>query len=121
MSSDRAKLAREHLERAEPHVPDGDVTQAITWLHLAAEAAIDALADEHNIDTKKSHPTKAKVARELHNDGRISVDLRGTLRLLNEARKSTNYDRTTPDLEGQSIEDIYAEVEQAVSDAEAGT
>lgn len=121
MGSDRADLAREHLERAEPHVPDGDETQAITWLHLAAEAAVDAFAAEHGIDTKKSHPEKAKAARKLFNDGHISVDLRDSLNLLNQARKSTNYDGTSANLQGQSLQDLYDEVAQAVADAEDGS
>jgi hypothetical protein len=100
MPSDRAKLAREHLARAAPHIPDGDETQAITWLHLAGEAAIDALAEVHGIDTKKSHPAKARAARELFKAGHISVDLNEPLNVLNEARKSTNYDRSSPNLRG---------------------
>jgi HEPN domain-containing protein len=121
VASDYAKLAREHLERAEPHVPDGDETQAITWLHLAAEAAVEAVAEADGIDTMKMHQRKAKVAHELYEKGTFSVDLRPTLLLLNEARKSTNYGRSDVDLEGRSTEDLYSEIETAVAEAEEAT
>lgn len=121
MASDLAKLAREHLDRAEPHVPDGDVTQAITWLHLAAEAAVEAVAQAHHIDTMKLHQRKAKVARELFHRGHFSVDLQDPLLLLNEARKSTNYGGSEVDLEGRSTEELYEEIETAVAEAERST
>lgn len=121
MASDLAKLAREHLERAEPHVPDGDVTQAITWLHLAAEAAVEAIAEVRGIDTMKQHSRKAKVAHQFFEDGDLSVDLRPTLILLNEARKSTNYSGSNVDLEDRNLEDLYEEIETAVTEAESAT
>ena len=119
MPSDKAVLAREHLERAAPHIgPDGDVTQALTWLHLAAEAAVDAMAAVHGIDTKKSHPLKAKAATQLYEDGYFSVSLEDTLLLLNEARKGTNYDALDPDLGDISTEKLYKKIETAVEEAE---
>jgi HEPN domain-containing protein len=121
MASEYAELAREHLDRAEPHIPDGDLTQAITWLHLAAEAAIEALAVAKGIDTMKMHQRKARVAHELFVAGSFSVDLRDTLLLLNEARKGTNYGGSDVDLEGRSTEDLYEEIEAAVTDAERAT
>lgn len=121
MASDHAKLAREHLDRATPHIPDGDVTQAITWLHLAAEAAVEAMAEREGVDTMKMHPRKAKVAHDLYEQGVLSVDLRDTLVLLNDARKGTNYNRADVDLEGRSTEDLFEEIETAVVEAEQGT
>lgn len=121
MPSEHAKLAREHLDRAAPHIPDGDDTQAITWLHLAAEAAVEALAQAHGIDTMKLHARKARVAHDLYVGGAMTVDLRDTLRLPNDARKATNYSRGAADLEGRSLEDVHSNVAQAVRDAERGT
>jgi hypothetical protein len=121
MASGYAELAREHLDRAQPHVPDGDATQAITWLHLAAEAAVEAMADVRGIDTMKLHQRKAKVAHELYEQGAFSVDLRDTLVLLNEARKTTNYRGDEVDLEGRSTEDLYELIDRAVTEAENGT
>ena len=119
--SEYANLAREHLDRAEPHVPDGDTTQAITWLHLAAEAAVEAMADAHGMDTMKRHQRKAKVAHELYEQGVFSVDLRQTLVLLNEARKNANYRGDDIDLEGRSTEGLYELIDQAVTEAEEAT
>jgi hypothetical protein len=98
--------------------PMGDVTQAITWLHLAAEAAVEAVAEAQSIDTKKMHQRKAKVAHDLYQEGVFTVDLRPTLLLLNEARKGTNYGGLDVDLEGRSTDELYEEIETAVTEAE---
>lgn len=79
------------------------------------------MAEIHGIDTKKSHPVKAKAARQLYTDGHFSVDLHDTLILLNEARKETNYDELDPDLENVDTEDIYGVIDTCVSEAEAAT
>ncbi|MFN2470996.1 MAG: hypothetical protein ABR583_08410 [Gaiellaceae bacterium] len=41
----RSRLAREHLERALVAVHGEDVTEAVTWLFAALEAAIVAVAE----------------------------------------------------------------------------
>lgn len=114
----RHELAREHLQRGVAGVAAGDSTEAVTWLFLALEAAIVAVADRHGVDTQKQHWKKAGAAAELHRNGVLPRDVSSTLRLLNEARKVTAYEGDEPDLEGQSLEDIAAEVEAAVVLAE---
>jgi hypothetical protein len=116
VSSAYAKLAQEHLRRAEPHIPDGDTTQAITWLHLAAEAAVEAMAESQRIDTAKRHQRKAQVARELYEADLLPVDLQDTLLLLNEARKRTNYDGSEVDLRGRSTQELFDEIAAAVNE-----
>lgn len=96
----------------------GDYTEAVTWLFLALEAAIVAVADEHGIDTQKHHWKKAEVAAELHQTGVLPRDFSSTLRLLNEARKVATYEGDEPDLDGQSLEEIAADVEAAIELAE---
>jgi hypothetical protein len=58
------------------------------------------------------------VAAELHTRGVLPHDFSDILRLLNEARKVATYEGDEPDLEGQSLEDIAADVETAVGLAE---
>jgi uncharacterized protein YutE (UPF0331/DUF86 family) len=111
-------LAREHLDRGLVGVTAADSTEAVTWLFLALEAAIVAVADQQGIDTKKQHWKKAEVAQELHRRGVLPHDFSSTLRLLNEARKVATYEGDEPDLYGQSLEDISADVETAVELAE---
>lgn len=85
---------------------------------LSLEAAIVSVGDKHGLDTKKQHWIKAEVAKELYTRGVLPRDYPETLRLLNEARKVATYEGDDPDLEGQSLEDIAAEVETAVDIAE---
>jgi hypothetical protein len=100
------ELAREHLDRGLQGVAGGDATEAVTWLFLALEAAIVAVAEHHGVDTEKQHWRKADVAQELHQRGVLGRDYSSTLRLLNEARKVAAYEGDEPDLEGESLEDI---------------
>ena len=118
--SPRAKheLAREHLNRGLAGVEAADATEAVAWLFLSLEAAIVSVADKHEIDTENQHWKKAEVAKGLYAAGVLAHDFSGTLRLLNEARKVATYDGDEPDLEGQSLEDIAADVEAAVEYAE---
>lgn len=112
------ELAREHLNRGLEGVSAEDSTEAVTWLFLALEAAIVAIADRHGIDTHQQHWRKAEVAAELHQTGVLPHDFSSTLRLLNEARKVAIYEGDEPDLDGQPLDDIAADVETAVELAE---
>jgi hypothetical protein len=118
--SPRAKheLAREHLDRGLAGISADDATEAVAWLFLSLEAAIVSVADKHGKDTERQHWRKAEVAAELRASGVLPHDFSDTLRLLNEARKIATYEGDEPDLEGQSLEDIAADVETAVQLAE---
>jgi hypothetical protein len=118
--SPRAKheLAREHLHRGLAGVDAGDTAEAVTWLFLSLEAAIVSVADGHGVETEKQHWKKAEVAKELYKRGVLPRDYSDSLRLLNEARKVATYEGDEPDLEGQSLGDIAADVEIAVELAE---
>ena len=63
--SPRAKheLAREHLDRGLAGITAGDVTEAVTWLFLALEAAIVSVAEKHGVDTERQHWRKADAAK----------------------------------------------------------
>ncbi len=114
----RAHLAREHLERALVAVDAEEVTEAVTWLSAALEAAIVAVAERQGIDTKKHYWKKAEAAEQLHDAGVLPHDFSGSLDLLNEARKAVIYEGADPELQGRSIQDIATDVETAVEHAE---
>lgn len=114
----RSRLAREHLERALVAVHAEDVTEAVTWLFAALEAAIVAVAERHGIDTRKQHWKKAEAAEQLHDAGTLPHDFSQALDLLNEARKMVVYEGDDPELQGRSLQDIATEVETAVELAE---
>jgi hypothetical protein len=118
--SPRAKheLAREHLDRGLAGVSANDATEAVAWLFLSLEAAIVSVADKHGMDTKRQHWKKAEVAKDLYSQGALPQDFSSILQLLNEARKVATYEGDEPELEGQSLEDIAADVEIAVELAE---
>lgn len=55
---------------------------------------------------------------ELHRTGVLPHHFSSTLRLLNEARKVATYEGDEPELDGNSLEGVAADVETAVELAE---
>lgn len=115
---DKRQLAREHLEAAQGAVVDERVNDAVNALFYAAEAAVVALADQHDIDTQRHHGFKADAATELNEKGLLSEDYGPILRMLNQARKDIWYEGEEPEL-GGGLGDVLAEVEDLVQAAEA--
>lgn len=114
----KSSLAREHFTRASAAFKAGDPVVGVTFLHLAAEAAIVALAELHGIDTERQHWRKAEAATELHTRGILSTDLSPILELLNQARKDAGYEGEDPDLGDWTSEDLLSTVEDVVHTAE---
>ncbi|HMJ04483.1 MAG TPA: HEPN domain-containing protein [Conexibacter sp.] len=112
------ELAREHLERASTAIAAGDVVVAITFLHLAAEAAVVTLAEREGIPTQKSHAKKATAAHELHERNVVADDLRPILMMLNQARKDAGYEGEDPELDERQLVDIADRIDAVVSRAE---
>lgn len=90
----------------------------VTFLHLAAEAAIVSLAELHEIPTERQHWRKAEIATELFERGVLSADLSPVLVLLNQARKDAAYEGEEPDLAAWTTEELLGTVEAAVAAAE---
>jgi hypothetical protein len=114
----KRELAREHLETAREDVAGEREKEALNALFYAAEAAVVAIADEHGVDTKRSHRLKADAASELHARGVLDHDYGPLIRQLNQARKDVWYEGDEPELD-QSFEDTLADVETLVDEAEA--
>lgn len=114
----KSSLAREHFTRASAAFETGDLVVGVTFLHLAAEAAVVALAELHGIAIERQHWRKAEVATELHTRGILSMDLSPILRLLNQARKDAGYEGEDPDFGDWTPEDLLGAVEDAVDTAE---
>ncbi|HEX2233995.1 MAG TPA: hypothetical protein VHG69_11605 [Thermoleophilaceae bacterium] len=112
------ELARELLDQGLSAVDEGSELGALTFLHLALEAAVVSVAEGHGIDTKKRHDKKAKAAHDLYEQGVMPEDFSGLMRLLNQARKDRTYEGEEPDLEGHSLEDIGRSATLAVETAE---
>lgn len=88
------------------------------FLHLAAEAAIVALAEREGIDTEKRHDKKAEAALELYRRGVVGDDLSESLRSLNQARKDATYEGEDPELGSDELESLAARIETVVEAAE---
>ncbi len=105
------------MASARDDIASDDVRGAINALFYAAEAAVVALADANQIETKKSHPLKADAATELHTRGVVDEDFGPLLRMLNQARKDVWYEGDEPDLDGEDIDVVADHVEQLVDAA----
>lgn len=116
----KAVLAREHLTRASRAFETGDPVVGVTFLHLAAEAAIVGLSELQGIATERQHWRKAQAATELHTRGILPTDLSPILELLNQARKDVSYEGDDPDFGDWTSEDLLSTVEAVVSKAEEG-
>lgn len=110
---------REHLETARDDLSGAREKDAINALFYAAEAAIVALAEAHDIDTQKRHYLKAGAATELHKRGVLDRDLGALLRDLNQARKDVWYEGDDPQLD-QDLDEIADEIESLIDDTEPG-
>lgn len=114
----KTQLAREHLGRAASAVEDEDATEAVTWLLAALEAAVVALAAAEGLEAPTHHWKKAQVATRLHVDGIVARDFANTLDMLNNARKVAVYEGEEPDLGGNTLSGLLADVESVVFVAE---
>jgi hypothetical protein len=117
----KSELAREHLTRASTAFKAEYPVVGVTFLHLATEAAIVALAELHGIATERQHWRKARAATELYTCGTLSTDLSPILELLNQARKDAGYEGEAPDFGDLTSEDLLSTVEDAVHTAEEAT
>ncbi len=114
----KTDLAREHLTRASGAFEVGDPVVGVTFLHLAAEAAIVALAELNGIATERQHWRKGEAATELHTRGILPTDLGPMLELLNQARKDAGYEGEDPDFGDWTSAELVSTVEDAVRTAE---
>ena len=90
----------------------------VTFLHLAVEAAIVALAELNGVATERQHWRKGQAATELHTRGVLSSDLSPMLELLNQARKDAGYEGEDPNFGEWTSADLLSIVEDAVHTAE---
>lgn len=114
----KSELAREHFTRAHGAFEAGDLVVGVTFLYLAAEAAIVALSELNGIATERQHWRKARAAGELQTRGVLATDLSPVLELLNQARKDVAYEGEDPDFGSWSSEDLLSAVGSVVSKAE---
>jgi hypothetical protein len=111
------ELAREHLNRALDELATDEVAASL-WLFLAAEQALEAIAEPRGIDTKKNHQVRIAAAKRLAAEGVVPEETPELLDTLNEARKRTTYEGEALDLKEWSLEEAAVAVETLVGRAE---
>jgi hypothetical protein len=104
--ADLIELASAHQVRGSQALVAGDSTAAVVWLALAAEAAVDVLADAMGADSRKNHHRRATLARRAFDQGLVDEDLGSLLIRLNTERQRAVHDGTPPDLRGRRLEDV---------------
>jgi hypothetical protein len=111
----RRRMAAEHVERARRAVAEGDHTAAITWLHLAAESAVVALALHHGLAPAYGHWQRSNAARALVDRGVLDPAVPPLLIRLNTERKAAVYEGRPVDLRGRTLEGVLADVDALVA------
>lgn len=107
---DKLALSREELERAQVAAFDPvDWPEVCVWSFYALENAVVAAAETLGVEWQPSHPSKVKVARELHDQHHLP-DVASLLIELNELRKSQAYGELTQS-PTMSAEDFVVEIE----------
>jgi hypothetical protein len=107
------ELARKHLVRVQVAAHDPvDSSDLYIYGFLTLENAVVAAADHFGIEWKKTHPSKAEVADELHR-GHGLADVSGLLRTLNDLRKAESYGEAATPI-GMTAEQIAVAIEAYV-------
>lgn len=109
-------LARSHLERVQDASSAEDPVEAVTWAFYAYESAVVAAAEKEGISWEKSHPSKAKAAQTLHENGVLGMDVSSTLEELNQLRKDVAYGEAGSDLGEVDLEDLAVHLEEFVEE-----
>ena len=114
---ERLAIARRQLERVQSAAWDRDHEGAVTWAFYAYENCVTAVADLHDREWLPNHARKAQLARQLHREGFISIDISDELSRLNSLRKDVAYEQPGPellevdlDILGQEIEELIDEI-----------
>lgn len=95
---------------------DEDKEPAVMWTFYAYENAVVAAAEQFGINWKKTHFSKAQVARQLHNEKHISIDVGDKIEEFNVLRKDVQYGEPGPDLLDIDLEDLSSELESFITE-----
>jgi hypothetical protein len=107
-------LARDHLELARQEADEARLGLVVTLLLHSAEAAVDSLAEHHQIETSPTHWRRKEIVRELYGRGVLQRDDGDLLQALNAERKAYAYDGDDPDFDADDLDEIMARVEALV-------
>ncbi|WP_420264629.1 HEPN domain-containing protein [Candidatus Magnetominusculus dajiuhuensis] len=113
---DKLKKAKVHMKRALEACNNEDSEEAVMWAFYAYENAVVAAAERFGINWKKTHFSKAQVARDLYKKKYLSIDVGDKIEEFNSLRKDVQYDEPGPDLLSIDLQDMAAELEDFIAD-----
>src|SRR3954452_6814118 len=96
MAGSRIEQSVKRFRESERLAEAGNTARSVEALHLAAELAIDELAQRSDVVTRRPdmspHEARARAAVELRRIGLVPAGFDNLLRRLNDDRKRTKYD-----------------------------
>src|SRR3954452_12551119 len=96
MAGSRIEQSVKRFRESERLAEAGNTARSVEALHLAAELAIDELAQRSDVVTRRPdmspHEARARAAVELRRTGLVRPGFDTLLRRLNDDRKRTKYD-----------------------------
>ncbi|MHB0886116.1 MAG: hypothetical protein ACYC6I_11740 [Bacillota bacterium] len=98
---------------------EGDAEAAVTWAFYTYENCIAAVAEKLGVKWKRTHVSKVEVAKRLHAQGILSVDVGAKLEELNVLRKCVQYGEPTGELKELNLEELSSDLERFVDEVEA--
>ena len=125
MSLDRAAECLARARRQLPKVQNAadhkypDPESAVTWAFYAYENCVIALAEMHDQTWETNHYNKARLARRLFADGRISRDIGDELEELNRLRKDVAYADPGPELEDKDLDILASDLEDFIDEIQS--
>lgn len=111
--------ARRQLPKVQSAADEAEPEDAVTWGFYAYENCVVALAEMHDLDWERNHYNKARLARRLYTDGRISRDVGDELEELNRLRKDVAYDDPGTELEDKDLEKLAFELEGFIEEIQS--
>lgn len=115
----KLELAKKQLERVQvaSWEPE-DHEEAINWAFYAYENGVVAAAEAAGIPWKRTHVSKAEVARELVEKNFLSSDVSGEIPRLNELRKEVQYGEPSEEMKNEDLEDLAGALEEFINEVE---
>src|SRR3954452_1784721 len=96
MAGSRVEQSVKRFRESERLAEAGNTARSVEALHLAAELAIDELAQRSDVGARRPdmspHEARARASVELRRIGVVPAGFDNLLRRLNEDRKRTKYD-----------------------------
>ena len=113
---ERLAIAKRQLEKVQSAARDRGHEDAVTWAFYAYENCVTAVAALHDRRWPQNHARKAHLARQLHREGFVSIDISDELRRLNSLRIHVAYEQPGPELLEVDLDILAQEIEEFIAE-----